>query len=183
MKRILIALSFAAVALLAFSCKNNGEKSDEQATEKPVVEEQATQASQPEEKPIDTLALFDSINGMLKDLNEEKLWSKEIFTPDYYEVCMKLNEFSDGDALWSLGSVQELQSISLTDVSEFKIQDYAHIIAEAQLECKDFTTDMEGTEFRTLSLILRDAKWLIDDVGFSKEDKQEAVSNHEAGIE
>ena len=49
------------------------------------------------------------------------------------------------------------------------------------LTCKDFDGGMTGSEFRTLSLILRDGNWLIDDVGFSKQDKLQAVADHEAG--
>ena len=38
---------------------------------------------------------------------------------------------------------------------------------------------MEGTEFRTLKLILRDGQWLIDDVNNSKESYIEAIQEHE----
>lgn len=166
------------VAAFAFGCKNSAQNQPADSNENAAGTEQT--ATQPEVKVMDTLALFDYINGRFMDLSDEKLWSKDIFTPDYYEACQKLNEFSDGDALWELGSIQELRAISLTDLSEFKIQDPTHITAEAALDCKDVADGMEGTEFRTLSLILRDGQWLIDDVASSKEDKKKAVAEHEA---
>lgn len=171
-----ILLTIMAVAVL-IGCKG-GSSGDSRTDQKDTVATSA--AAEPKAKPIDTLALFDFINGRFMDLSDEKLWSKDIFTPDYYEACQKLNEFSDGDALWELGSIQELRSISLTDLAEFKIVDPTHIIAEAALDCKDIDGVMEGTEFRTLSLILRDGNWLIDDVGGSKQDKKQAVAEHEA---
>ena len=73
-----------------------------------------------------------------------------------------------------------MRSISLTDLAEFKIQDPTHIKAEAALDCKDVADGMEGTEFRTLSLILRDGQWLIDDVASSKESKKKAIAEFEA---
>lgn len=176
MKRILIAL-LSFVAVLTLSCKNNQTQSDVQTKDSTNVEAPAVQ---PEAKPVDTLAIFDTINGMLMSLSGEQLWSKDIFTPDYYEACEKINEISDGDALWGLGSIQEVQSISLTDPSEFKIKDYAHITAEAALSCKDIDgSGNEGTEFRTLSFLLRDAKWLIEDVGGSKESYLDALREQE----
>ncbi|MBQ6311392.1 MAG: hypothetical protein IJK74_07595 [Bacteroidales bacterium] len=166
------------VTAFAFGCKNvNENKSSEPENNSAVTEQTEVQ---PEVKTIDTLALFDYINGRLMDLSGEQLWSKDIFTPDYYEACQKLCEFSDGDALWALGSIQVVQSVSLTDMSEFKIQDYAHITAEAALNCKDMGDNMEGTEFRTLKLILRDGNWLIDDVNNYKESYLEAIKEHEA---
>ena len=177
MKRILIVLSLAAVASLTLGCKNNGNNSAQGPTDKTGFEKTPEQR---EVKPVDTLALFDTINGMLMDLKGEQLWSKDIFTPDYYEACEKINEFSDGDALWGLGSIQEVQSISLTDLSEFKIVDYAHITAEAALDCMDIDgSGNGGTEFRTLNFVLRDAKWLIEDVGGSKASYLDAIREQE----
>ena len=166
------------VAAFAFSCKNANENKSTEPENNATVTEQTE--AQPEAQPIDTLALFDSINGKFVDMSGDQFWSQDIFTPDYYEACKKLCEFSDGDALWCLGSIQELRSLSLTDPAEFKIQDYAHITAEAALDCKDAGDGMEGTEFRTLKLILRDGKWLIDDVNNSKEAYIEAIKEHEA---
>ena len=166
------------VAAFAFGCKNSAQNEPADSSENTAGTQQTE--VQPEAVVIDTLALFDFVNGRFMDMSGEKFWSKDIFNPDYYEVCQKLNDFSDGDALWELGSVQELRSISLTDLAEFKIQDPTHIKAEAALDCKDVADGMEGTEFRTLSLILRDGQWLIDDVASSKEDKKKAVAEHEA---
>ena len=189
MKRIVIRLlSMAAIAVLALSCKNSGAgnsgdtaaagDSTANQTAAGTVSKAASTASDTAGQKIDTLALFDRINGMLTDLSGESLWSKDLFTSDYYEACQKLDEFSDGDALWGLGSIQEVTAVGLTDPSEFKIHDYAHITAEAILSCKDITDNsMTGSEFRTLSLILRDGRWLIDDVNFSKEEIKKAVES------
>ena len=166
------------VAAFAFSCKNANENKSTEPENKSTVTDWIEAPSNVQ--TIDTLALCDYINGRLMDLSGEQLWSKDIFTPDYYEACQKLCEFSDGDALWCLGSIQVVQSVSLTDLSEFKIQDYAHITAEATLNCKDMGDNMEGTEFRTLKLILRDGNWLIDDVNNYKESYLEAIKEHEA---
>ena len=168
------------VVAFAFACKNANENKSTEPENNATVTEQTE--AQPEAQPIDTLALFDFINGQLINLQGEQLWSKDIFTPEYYEVCQKICEFSDGDALWRLGSIQEVKSVSLTDPSEFKIQDYAHITAESVLDCQDKGGGMEGVEFRTLKLILRDAKWLIDDVNNSKEAYLEAIKEHEESI-
>lgn len=165
------------VAAFAFACKNVNENKTADPNENAEGTEQTV--AEPEAQPIDTLALFDSINGKFVDMSGDQFWSQDIFTPDYYEACLKLCEFSDGDALWCLGSIQELRSLSLTDPAEFKIQDYAHITAEAALSCQDMGGGMEGTEFRTLKLILRDSKWLIDDVNNSKESYLEAIREHE----
>ena len=169
------------VVAFAFGCKYINENKTANPDENAAGTEQT--AAEPEVKTIDTLALFDFINGRLMDLSGEQLWSKDIFTPDYYEACQKLCEFSDGDALWCLGSIQVVQSVSLTDLSEFKIQDYAHITAEAALDCKDMGEGMEGTEFRILKLILRDGNWLIDDVNNSKESYLEAIREHEKDVQ
>ena len=173
MKKIIFLM---IVAAFAFGCKNNSGNTPAGPNENAAGEEQAVA------QPIDTLALFDTINGQLMNLPDEQLWSKDIFTPEYYEACQKLCEFSDGDALWCLGSIQEVKSVSLTDVSEFKINDYAHITAEAALSCQDIDDGNEGTEFRSLKLILRDGKWLIDDVNNSKESYLEAIREHEESV-
>jgi hypothetical protein len=178
-KTILLKVMVPAMIIAAvMGCKSNqGNNSGAESKDSTAVE---TPVAQPEAKQMDTLALYDSINGMLMSLSGEQLWSKDIFTPDYYEACEKINEFSDGDALWGLGSIQEVQSISLTDPSEFKIKDYAHITAEAALSCKDIDgSGNEGTEFRTLNFVLRDAKWLIEDVGGSKESYLDALREQE----
>ena len=161
------------VVAFAFACKHINENNSSEP------ENDSTATELVEAKPIDTLALFDYINGQFVNMSGDQFWSQENFTPDYYDACIKLCEFSDGDALWCLGSVQELRSLSLTDPAEFKIQDYAHITAEAALGCRDMGEGMEGTEFRTLKLILRDGKWLIDDVNNSKESYLEAIKEHQ----
>ena len=165
------------VAAFAFGCKNAAQNQPADSNENAGVTEQTV--TEPEAKPIDTLALFDYINGQFVNMSGDQFWSQENFTPDYYDACNKLCEFSDGDALWCLGSIQELRSLSLTDPAEFKIQDHAHITAEAALGCRDMGEGMEGTEFRTLKLILRDGKWLIDDVNNSKESYLEAIKEHQ----
>ena len=165
------------VAAFAFACKNVNENKTADPAENAEGTEQTV--AEPEAKPIDTLALFDYFNGQFVNMSGDQFWSQENFTPDYYDACNKLCEFSDGDALWCLGSIQELRSLSLTDPAEFKIQDYAHITAEAALGCRDMGEGMEGTEFRTLKLILRDGKWLIDDVNNSKESYLEAIKEHQ----
>lgn len=175
-------LVLAAVAMMALSCKNGGSQESNAGSQPEVTtENNVSEAPSGEAVQIDTLLIFDHINGMLSELSGEQFWSKDLFTPDYYEICRKLNEFSDGDSLWELGSIQEVVSVELTDISEFKMEDYAHVTAEALLKCKDIDDGMSGSEFRTLSLVLRDGIWLIDDVGFSKQEKEQAVADHDAG--
>ena len=97
------------------------------------------------------------------------------------DSCKRLCDFSDGDALWDLGSIQELRGVQLSGISEFKVLDENHVTAESYLDCKDAADGMEGVEFRTLSLVQKDGKWLIEDVGFSKQEKIQAVKEFEQG--
>ena len=140
MKKAVKTLGIVVISAVILSCRNNSGNNPAEGTKDTVANAAPSAAQvveQSETQQIDTLAVFDTINGMLKSLKEEQLWSKEIFTPAYYEVCQKLNEFSDGDSLWELGSIQEVMSVELTDVTEFKMLDPTHAEAEAMLECKD----------------------------------------------
>lgn len=183
MKKAVKTLGIVVISAVILSCRNNSGNNPAEGTKDTVANAAPSAAQvveQSETQQIDTLAVFDTINGMLKSLKGEQLWSKKIFTPAYYEVCQKLNEFSDGDSLWELGSIQEVMSVELTDVTEFKMLDPTHAEAEAMLECKDIDSENKGTEFRTLSLVLEGGAWLIDDVAGSKQDKIQAVAEHEA---
>ena len=172
----LLFLSLTLAVLFA-GCKNTNEKQPADSDGNTPATEQTV--SQPKTNPIDTVAVFNLINEKLKALSDKQLWSKDIFTPEYYEVSQKLSDFSDGDALWCLGSIQEAKSIELTDISEFKMLEPALVQAEALVYCKDFGSGMEGAEYRTICLVLKDNTWLIDDVANSKQDKLQALKDYE----
>ena len=167
------------VGVIAFSCKNANENQSTEPENNAAVASQTE--VQPEAQPIDTAGVFDLINEQLRALNGDQFWSKDIFTQDYYDICKRLCDFSDGDALWDLGSIQELRGVQLSGISEFKVLDETHVTAESYLDCKDAADGMEGVEFRTLSLVQKDGKWLIEDVGFSKQEKIQAVKDFEQG--
>ena len=60
------------VAAFAFGCKNSAQNQPADSNENAAGTEQT--ATQPEVKVMDTLALFDYINGRFMDLSGEKFW-------------------------------------------------------------------------------------------------------------
>ena len=168
-------VTIMAVALL-FSCKSGETTNNISSTEPPVEQQEKAASLSSEPEQLDTLSYNKAISSRLSKLKDDMFWKEDLFSKEYYEVCSKLLSFSDGDALWVLGSSQKLCGVS---ASEIDIKDSTHATVVAWLDCVEFDTGFKGMEERRLNMILVDNKWVIDDVNNSKEEYKLAVQQYE----
>jgi len=156
------ALVMAVCAVLFFSCKSNG--NNETPAEKPA---DTTAQEAPAVNPLDSVDALALFSGIFNNMPEDQFHAKELFSDDFYTVCQKLCEQSDGDALWVLGSSERLFKAEVLE-AEFTSPEEASVLLG--LDVGDYDeSEPKGYEERRAKMVLKDGKWLIDDVNNYKE--------------
>ena len=181
MKRVVVALLIMSAIFMVAACKRGGVKTITELSDTTKVSAVVADTFKkgenlaPKEYLPEGVESADSFfNALFEGLDEKQLHSKELFSEEYYTLCQKVGEKSDGDIFWLLGSIQRLKRVS---VEEAHFQDNAHATVEAMLEAEDMSGVMDGVEFRSLKMILKDGRWIIDDVNNSKESLRKSLEN------